>query len=445
MKTVNKSSNFFSVIIFLIILSTQAGYSQKLNILVYGADPSGVSDNTGIINALIDSLSKGDGGTVIIPEGKYLLHDALILKSNVSIEGEGVQKTILFRNPEVGNWNSSKSQAIITTDPSVVNESISVSNLSIEAAYKKKELKAKGGICLRNCTNSKISKVETSNTWHGVAFYDFKGANSGNIIQDVTSLNAHAFTTENNSGRSRGILTTDFGTKVINSTSKGAGTGFYANGKDISFEGCRAENWFEDNGYYLIVDNLIVKDCIAKGGPSPEKGFGSGFAIAYKKNGLIQNSQAINCSNYGFRIHVPQSDTKLINNEAIGCGIGFGIETASHPFPEVSERIEFTNNVAEKSGLYGFLFRQMSNSKVVGNKAINGNQRGLTLSTRGAIALKEYLSNNEFSKNNCIDNQAMKTQLFGIYDYSVDQISSASKKGKNNKISHKSSNGKDVF
>ena len=225
----------------------------------------------------------------------------------------------------------------------------------------------------------------------------------------------------------------------------GAGTGFYANGKDITFENCRTENWFEDNGYYLIVDNLIVRNCTAKGGESPETGFGSGFAIAYKKNGLLENNEAINCSNYGFRIHVPQSDTKLINNTAVGCGIGFGIETASHPFPEVANNIQFIDNLAENSGLYGFLFRQMSNSKITGNKAINGNQRGVTLSTRGAIALKEYLNNNEFTKNNCIDNQIKKTQLFGLYDYSVDQIKSASKKSTNNKISHKSSDGKDIF
>ncbi|HCX76177.1 MAG TPA: hypothetical protein DHU93_13085, partial [Algoriphagus sp.] len=94
---------------------------------------------------------------------------------------------------------------------------------------------------------------------------------------------------------------------------------------------------------------------------------------------------AENCSNYGFRIHVPQSNTKLINNQAVGCGNGFGIETASHPYPEISENLLFQKNIARNSGLHGFLFRQMKNARVLNNSAINGNQRGVTLSTRGAI------------------------------------------------------------
>jgi parallel beta-helix repeat protein len=422
-----------------------SGPSQNINVLDFGADSSGKSDSSEIINFLIDSLSKSAGGTISIPAGKYLLNDAILLKSNISLHGKGIDQTFFFRNLESKNWESNKAQGLITTNPTSLNDNIHVSNISVDAGFKKKELNAKGGICLRNCTNSSVYKVKTINTWHGVAFYDFKGQNARNTIKDVISENAHAFTTNSNSGRPRGILVTDFGSKVINSMSIGAGTGFYANGKDITFENCRAENWFEDNGYYLIVDNLIVRNCTAKGGESPETGFGSGFAIAYKKNGLLENNEAINCSNYGFRIHVPQSDTKLINNTAVGCGIGFGIETASHPFPEVANNIQFIDNLAENSGLYGFLFRQMSNSKITGNKAINGNQRGVTLSTRGAIALKEYLNNNEFTKNNCIDNQIKKTQLFGLYDYSVDQIKSASKKSTNNKISHKSSDGKDIF
>ncbi|NVJ86755.1 MAG: right-handed parallel beta-helix repeat-containing protein [Algoriphagus sp.] len=420
-------------------------FSQELNLSTFDIDPTGEKDNSKVINHLIDSLSESGGGIILVPSGKFLLNDALILKSNIILRGVSQNETLFFRNPDSGNWENSKAQGIITTSPSSVNERIVVESLRVNGNFNKKSTGAKGGICLRNCQNSTIRSVTTENTWHGIAFYGFQGDESGNLIDHVTSINAHAFTTNNNSGRPRGIMVTDAGSKIQNSTSSHAGTGFYANGKDINLEKNHAEYWFKDNGYYLIVDNLRVSNCTAKGGDTPEKGFGSGFAIAYKKGALIENSKAENCSNYGFRIHVPQSDTRLINNEAIGCGNGFGIEVASHPYPEVSSNLFFSNNISEKSGFHGFLFRQIADSKIIGNKAINGNQRGVTLSTRGAIAIKDYVSNSEFVDNQCIDNQSKKTQLYGLYDFSINQITSEAKKGKNNKFKHKSANGTDVF
>lgn len=431
--------------VLLATLFSTKSFAQTVNVVDQGCDPTGLIDCSLIINTLVDSLSKTGGGTIYVPEGKYLLNNAIILRSAITLRGQAPEKSIFYRDPEQGNWASTKAQALITTNPSSINESVTVENLGVDAGYKKKEVNGKGGVCIRNAKNSKISNVQTHNTWHGVAFYDFKGEDSKNIIDGVVASNAQAFTTNNNSGRPRGILTTDFGSQVKNSKSIKAGTGFYAYGKDVTFDNCHAEDWFEDNGFYLIVDNLKVSNCTAQGGSTPAEGFGSGFAIAYKRNGLIENSKAINCSNYGFRIHVPQSDTKIINNVASGCGIGFGIETASHPFPEVSDQIDLINNTAVNSGLHGFLFRQMANSTITGNKAINGNQRGVTLSTRGALALKEYLSNNVFSSNECFDNQKKKTQTYGLYDFSKNQIASEAKKGKNNKIKHSSSNGIDVF
>lgn len=437
--------HWLTLVFFIALILEGTCQAQRFNIMDFGGDPNGLKDNSKLINSLVDSLSKSGGGEIFVPNGSYLINDAIILKSNIHLLGESSEKTKFFRDPNQGFWKNTKSQALITTDPSSLNTKVKVSNIYVDGAFNKNEENAKGGICLRNCQDSSVSNVTTIHTWHGIAFYGFKGEQSNNLIHQSQSIKAQAFTTNNNSGRPRGILVTDSGSKVIQSTSIHAGTGFYANGKDITFENCKAENWFTDNGYYLIVDNLIVRKCSAIGGPNPKEGFGSGFAIAYKKNGLVEESEAINCSNYGFRIHVPQSHTKFISNKAIGCGIGFGIETASHPFPEVSDNIQLFNNISEESGLNSFLFRQMTNSVISGNQAINGNQRGVTLSTRGAFALKDYVSNSTFTNNSCEDNQNKKTQVYGFYDYSVDQIKSAAKKGKNNKISHNSKNGKDVY
>ncbi|HAS58170.1 MULTISPECIES: right-handed parallel beta-helix repeat-containing protein [unclassified Algoriphagus] len=421
-------------------------YSQRIvDTRNLGLDTTGKSDVSSTLNNIIDSLSSAGGGTILIPSGKFLLENAIILQSFIHLKGVSESETIFFRKKDSKNWTDPKIQALITTNPSVKNEEISVEKISINGNFEKGQLSAKGGICLRNCTKSNINDVTTENTWHGVAFYDSKEQNTENSIENVSVFRAQGFTSKDNAGRPRGILVIGSGILVKNSKSSQSGTGFYAEGENITLLKNYAEYWFEDNGYYLIVNNLKVIDCRALGGDSPNTGFGSGFAIAYKQGALIENCLAENCSNYGFRIHVPQSNTKLINNQAVGCGNGFGIETASHPYPEISENLLFQKNIARNSGLHGFLFRQMKNARVLNNSAINGNQRGVTLSTRGAIAIKEYVSDSRFRGNLCFDNQLKTTQIFGLYNYSVDLIKSEDKKAKNIKIKHQSKSGIDII
>ena len=50
------------------------------------------------IQEAIDSLSS-TGGVVYIPAGEYLIYRSIVLKSNVSIQGEG-RATIITRPPE---------------------------------------------------------------------------------------------------------------------------------------------------------------------------------------------------------------------------------------------------------------------------------------------------------------------------------------------------------
>lgn len=413
------------------------------NLLDHGGDNAGMADNSGLINQLIDSLYKQGGGILYLPDGDYRIDTAIILKSSVALWGESLNSTI-FRSPLDGNWTSSPHQGLITTSRQGKNIDIEIKNISVNGNYKKNEIRAKAGIALRNCQNCKVSQVNTFNTWHGIAFYDNDDSLSNNLIENCKVVNAHANTTKNNQGRPRGILVNDSGAKVVSSQSFASGTGFYANGENIQFIDCYAEGWFNDNGFYLIVKNLKVKSCVAKAAESVSAGFGSGFAIAYREDALVEDCIAINCSNYGFRIHVPQSNSTFRNNKAIGCGIGFGIETASFPYPNVSKNLVFYDNESKESGLYGFLFRQMEDSSVERNTAIDNNQRGITRSTRGGIALKEHVDNNVFTGNVCVDTQEKPTQIYGLYDYSVEIIKNPVQKGENI-IIHRSTTGTDLF
>lgn len=77
---------------------TKATYSMingaSANVLDYGADPTGVADSTAAIQAAIDAAA-----TVYIPVGTYLISSSLKLHSNITIQGESKNATIIKASP----------------------------------------------------------------------------------------------------------------------------------------------------------------------------------------------------------------------------------------------------------------------------------------------------------------------------------------------------------
>ncbi|MDR1632923.1 MAG: glycoside hydrolase family 55 protein, partial [Dysgonamonadaceae bacterium] len=80
--------------------ATADAFVAGLNVMDYGADPTGNADQTALFQRLLDFLgsrtvNKGtkddgtpNGGVLYIPEGKYLLRGTLVLPKGVTIRGE---------------------------------------------------------------------------------------------------------------------------------------------------------------------------------------------------------------------------------------------------------------------------------------------------------------------------------------------------------------------
>jgi len=77
---------------------TKATYAMidgaPINVLDYGADPTGVADSTSAIQAAIDAAS-----TVYIPAGTYIISSSLTLHGNLTIQGESKNATIIKASP----------------------------------------------------------------------------------------------------------------------------------------------------------------------------------------------------------------------------------------------------------------------------------------------------------------------------------------------------------
>jgi len=79
---------------------TKASYSMitgsPVNILDFGADPTGVTGASAAIQAAINAVSAQGGGAVYIPPGTYLIDANIEPKSNMSIYGAGPASILSF-------------------------------------------------------------------------------------------------------------------------------------------------------------------------------------------------------------------------------------------------------------------------------------------------------------------------------------------------------------
>ena len=77
--------------------------SQSFDVRAYGAVGDGKVDSTRAINAAIDAASRGGGGVVFFPRGRYLISDTLVVPPDVRIKGERTDLVNLawpdFTNP----------------------------------------------------------------------------------------------------------------------------------------------------------------------------------------------------------------------------------------------------------------------------------------------------------------------------------------------------------
>ena len=68
--------------------------TTEYNILDFGASNDGFTANDNVLSELIKSIEKS--GTIYFPEGTYLFNEAIVLKSNITLSGDGHDRTILI-------------------------------------------------------------------------------------------------------------------------------------------------------------------------------------------------------------------------------------------------------------------------------------------------------------------------------------------------------------
>ncbi len=105
------------------------------NVKDYGAYGDGIHDDKKAIQSAIDAAYKAGGGTVYIPDGTYIVsgnekaaHGAILLKNNVTVEGDGMGQTVIKL---MDGWNQ-KLTGIMRTQTDIVNHDIVLRDLTID-------------------------------------------------------------------------------------------------------------------------------------------------------------------------------------------------------------------------------------------------------------------------------------------------------------------------
>ena len=95
----------------------------SVNVLQWGADPTGVADSTAAIQAAIDSLTADKNSVVRFPAGRYLISSTIsITASSVSIVGveNGFRQSGAIEGSVVIDWTGGAS-AMFTCNKNLIN------------------------------------------------------------------------------------------------------------------------------------------------------------------------------------------------------------------------------------------------------------------------------------------------------------------------------------
>lgn len=240
-------------------------YAVNVDAKSFGAVGNGIADDTASIQKAINYASSNGGGTVMIPDGTYLIDADVSIRmmDNISL--------------------NLSSDAVLKTKPTgsgtyYTISALNVSNIEIKGGKilgdRKEHLGSTGewghGIRIANCSNVRITDVSISDFW-GDGIYIGAGY-------------------------------TDTPGEVHYSS-------------DVTIERCYVDNSRRDGISIISVKNLLIKDCVLSNsnGTPPESGlvFEPNLSDEFMQNVVVENLKTINNASYGIAFNLMRVESSL--------------------------------------------------------------------------------------------------------------------------------------
>jgi hypothetical protein len=437
--------------------TVQAKLRESVSVLDFGAVGDGATDDSAAINAAIVAVNAAGGGIVNLDALNYAVATPIYMLSGVTLKGKGPGSTTVTQIGSAASWDAiAVSSGIITTLTAAEHNDLHVIGLKLQGLYSTPILDgaatyAVNGISIANAWNSSIEDCLVEDTSTAISFY---GTVTGvthynNFISGCTARDIQSWDAAGNTGTPRGILMNTSSSTVENCIVDSAYTGFYVSDDYGNYVNCRASRWTDD-GFYVNANYCTFTNCYAIGNTTRAGASGSGFAVNPSTGHTFLGCVALRCPNSGMRFRHAAADAPYLNR-VIGCwfndcGYGFFDDmTDADPYPDaMAYGNVFIGNIADNNQNNGFIFQNQQSGIIQGNEAVDNNQAGATVNTRGGIGLANYCIDNVVQGNVCRDTQGVPTQVFGMYSYPK-SVTGASIENTGNRFDHKSVTGTDVF
>lgn len=253
---------------------TKVSYSMiegaPVNVLDYGADPTGVADSTAAIQAAIDT-----GNTVWIPEGTYSITSLDMKGKYPNIIGDGIHKTTLKARSSVAKLIDAYESSDVQVSPLLIsNLTIDGDNVVTDAAIsmRYRHLSKIDTCLIQNVTATNASGIFAIDSWLNIVSNCriancYTGLNwwGSNHRSTVNSCSFTGCTNVGISCASNGTALDGNNALVFNNcdVEYGTGLGAYLNVSDAAFYGCyMGENlngptFFVDGGNILVSAGVV--------------------------------------------------------------------------------------------------------------------------------------------------------------------------------------------
>jgi parallel beta helix pectate lyase-like protein len=356
-----------------------------------------------IINTAIDTLSTAGGGIVHLKAGTYTLPNSssafILMKSNVTLEGDGINKTILVGGTTERSSGSTSVGVITTTGPGSGAGATTNKNTFLNITIRDLTVKTTDGglgISIHNTTGTRIQNVETwssGTTLIKAGIHVRFGANvwvENCYVHDThgNGININAvdyFSVKNNIVKNTyddGIdIDFDFGDTNAVYSQYGVVSGNQVD--TISEAGCGIR--VENSHYVQVVDNYVTAGAPTNAGIGIWVGC---YNVASKTctNITIANNHVYNCKTIGIQTECTSNaagatvaDILIHGNNINNCGTNSGTDARGaivHAAVVASgKKVRIYDNnidtISKTSDSGGILIYKQGRVEVVNNSVVN--------------------------------------------------------------------------
>lgn len=248
---------------------TKVSYSMingaAVNVLDYGADPTGVADSTAAIQAAIDT-----GKTVWIPNGTYSVTSLNLKGKYPNIVGDGINQTIIKARSSVGKLIDAYESSDVQISP------VLISNLTIDGDSKVTEAAISmryrhlsnidtvviknvnavnsAGLFAVDCWLTVMNNSRVVDSYNGINFYGSNHRSTVNSCSFVACSNV-GINCDSNGTAADGNMALVFNNCDVEF---GTGLGAYLDVTSAAFYGCYMGENLNGSSFYVDGGNILV-------------------------------------------------------------------------------------------------------------------------------------------------------------------------------------------